>query len=284
MDGLLVFASCTVAGGAITAVTPAPGVTRAEAWRALGGLGTMAQQNVNAVGITGGTALLAGLTSNRVDVPNVAGSNVFGFVGNIVEAGGTSRFNLYLQGDAPNFINGRITIAGSTQLTTLGVQGIAQGNVGLNLHWSKAAQYGLLLHPTDTDSGNAAVLFTNVAQGAVGSILTTASATAYNTSSDVRLKHAIHAITGALARVQALRPVRFRWNVDDRQDEGFLAHELQQVLPHAVTGEPDAVDAQGQILPQQVDHSKIVPWLTAAVKELLARIEVLETQILALGG
>jgi len=82
--------------------------------------------------------------------------------------------------------------------------------------------------------------------------------------------------------VRALRPVAFRWNADDSQGHGFLAHELQAVVPEAVTGEPDAVNDDGSIKPQQVDHSKLVPWLTSAAQALLARVETLEAQVAAL--
>jgi hypothetical protein len=76
--------------------------------------------------------------------------------------------------------------------------------------------------------------------------------------------------------IQRMRPVSFVWNSTDESDIGFLAHELMTVAPTAVQGQPDDVHPDGSIKPQQVDHSKLVPILVAAVKELLARIEVLE--------
>jgi hypothetical protein len=123
------------------------------------------------------------------------------------------------------------------------------------------------------------MVFANLAGSLVGSIFTTASATAYNTSSDARLKHAITPLTGALGVLQALRPVRFRWNADDSQGHGFLAHELQQVVPAAVTGLPDEVNEDGSIKPQQVDHSKLVPWLTSALQEAVAQMQALAARV-----
>jgi hypothetical protein len=151
-------------------------------------------------------------------------------------------------------------------------------NVSAYVGYSKAtSNAGILLVTQDNDTGSgAAIQFSNLAQAIVGTIVTTASATTFNTSSDARLKHAIETLTDALENVRALRPVTFRWNVDDSPDEGFLAHELQQVLPHAVTGESDAVNDDGTIRPQQVDHSKLVVWLVGAVQALLARVEALE--------
>ena len=79
----------------------------------------------------------------------------------------------------------------------------------------------------------------------------------------------------------ALRPKKFRWNADDSPGVGFLAHELQQVVPEAVTGEPDEVNPDGSIQPQQVDHSRLVVFLVGAVQELLKRVEVLEELVTA---
>ena len=84
--------------------------------------------------------------------------------------------------------------------------------------------------------------------------------------------------------MQALRPVAFRWNADDEVGHGFLAHELQATIPAAVTGEPDAVNEDGSVKPQQVDHSKLVPWLTAALQETLAQVQALTARVAVLEG
>jgi hypothetical protein len=76
--------------------------------------------------------------------------------------------------------------------------------------------------------------------------------------------------------------VAFRWNADDSPGVGFLAHELHGQMPEAVSGEPDAVHDDGSVKPQQVDHSKVVPYLVAAVQALLARVEILEAHLSAL--
>jgi hypothetical protein len=118
----------------------------------------------------------------------------------------------------------------------------------------------------------------------VGSITTTASATAYNTSSDYRLKEDWVAVADASTRVNALKPVNFAWKVDGSRVDGFLAHELAEVVPEAVTGEKDAVDAEGNPEYQGIDQSKLVPLLTAALQEALARIETLEADVATLKG
>jgi hypothetical protein len=96
------------------------------------------------------------------------------------------------------------------------------------------------------------------------------TAVAYNTSSDYRLKNTIAPMTGALNKVQALKPVTYKWNADGSDGEGFIAHELAEVCPHAVTGAKDAVDADGNPVYQGIDTSFLVATLTAAIQELKA--------------
>jgi hypothetical protein len=119
--------------------------------------------------------------------------------------------------------------------------------------------------------------------GIVGNINTSGSATAYVTSSDYRLKENIAPMTGALAKIAQLKPVTYTWKSDGTESQGFIAHELQAVVPDCVIGEKDAVDADGNIKPQGVDTSFLVATLTAALQEqqqiindLKARIETLE--------
>jgi hypothetical protein len=100
--------------------------------------------------------------------------------------------------------------------------------------------------------------------------------TAYVTSSDYRLKENIAPITGALDKVAQLKPCTYTWKVNGSAGEGFVAHELQEVCPGAVTGEKDGDEMQG------VDYGKITPLLTAALQEALAKIETLEARIAAL--
>jgi plastocyanin len=120
--------------------------------------------------------------------------------------------------------------------------------------------------------------------GQVGKIETSGSSTTYATSSDYRLKNSVAPMTSGLATVSALKPVTYKWNVDDSDGEGFIAHELQSVIPHAVTGEKDAVDEDGSIKPQGVDYSKIVVYLVSAIQELSAKNDALEARLAILEG
>ena len=106
--------------------------------------------------------------------------------------------------------------------------------------------------------------------GGVGGISTSGSATQYVTSSDYRLKNSITPMTGALAKVSQLKPVTYKWKVDGSDGEGFIAHELAEVKPDCVSGDKDAVDADGNPVYQGIDVSFLVATLTAAIQELKA--------------
>jgi hypothetical protein len=116
----------------------------------------------------------------------------------------------------------------------------------------------------------------------VGNINVTGSATAYVTSSDYRLKENIAPMAGALATVAALKPVTYKWKTDGSDGQGFIAHELGEVVPDAVVGEKDAVDAEGNPVHQGIDTSFLVATLTAAIQEQQAMIEELKTKVAAL--
>jgi hypothetical protein len=119
--------------------------------------------------------------------------------------------------------------------------------------------------------------------GIVGSISTSGSLTSYNVSSDYRLKNNIAPMTGALAKVALLKPCTYKWNVDDSIGQGFIAHELQEVVAGCVTGEKDAVDDKGNPKYQGIDTSFLVATLTAAIQEQQAMIEDLKTRLAAAG-
>ena len=147
--------------------------------------------------------------------------------------------------------------------------------------------------------------------GNVGSISTSGSSTAYNTSSDYRLKENIVTDWDATTRLKQLKPSRFNFIADaDTTVDGFLAHEVSDIVPEAITGEKDATEVIGNVLNsdgdvikenvseseanldtdagetwqetgtrpiyQSIDQSKLVPLLVKTIQELEARIETLE--------
>jgi hypothetical protein len=157
-----------------------------------------------------------------------------------------------------------------------------------------------------SDSGAATAMGFYYVGGLVGSISYSDTATAYNTSSDYRLKEDAVPMTGATERVKALRPINFAWKADGSRTDGFFAHEAQEVVPECATGSKDAMrDEEYEVTPaveevrdedgnvtteavaavmgtrsvpdyQGIDQSKLVPLLTATIQELIARIEALE--------
>ena len=113
----------------------------------------------------------------------------------------------------------------------------------------------------------------------VGRITSASSTTTYSTSSDYRLKKDVQPMLNALATVSALKPVTYKWKSDGSDGQGFIAHELQAVVPDCVTGEKDAVNADNSINPQGIDTSFLVATLTAAIQELNAKVEAQATTI-----
>ena len=147
---------------------------------------------------------------------------------------------------------------------------------------SNASKFQYAAHNTDT-SGAGQISFRFMRNNAdVGSIQTTSSATSYVTSSDYRLKENIAPMTGALAAVAALKPVTYKWKLDGSDGQGFIAHELAEVCPDAVTGEKDAVNEDGSIKPQGIDTSFLVATLTAAIQELKAELDATKAKVAAL--
>jgi hypothetical protein len=120
--------------------------------------------------------------------------------------------------------------------------------------------------------------------GGVGTINTNGSVTTFNSISDYRLKENIAPMTGALATVAKLKPVTYNWKIDGVDGQGFIAHELQAVVPDAVTGEKDAVDAKGKPIYQGIDTSFLVATLTAAIQELKTELDSVKAELQTLKG
>ena len=124
--------------------------------------------------------------------------------------------------------------------------------------------------------------FFNSSNSVIGSVTKSGNNVAYNTSSDYRLKENIVPMTGALNKVAQLKPVTYTWKEDGSSGQGFIAHELQEVISDAVFGEKDAVDAKGNPKYQGVDTSFLVATLTAAIQEQQTIINDLKARVTAL--
>ena len=136
-------------------------------------------------------------------------------------------------------------------------------------------------------ANNKCMGFINNSASEVGSITWGTGTTSFNTTSDYRLKKNIKPLTNCLELLNKLNPVRYNWINDYNEEaEGFIAHELQEVLPLCVVGKKDAVYEDGSINPQSIDYGKLTPHLVAAVKELTdinitlsKKIEDLESKV-----
>jgi hypothetical protein len=162
---------------------------------------------------------------------------------------------------------------------------------------SFAADGALSISPNH-DDGAAVILFDRGATSAtsdvirfenggstVGQIKYNSSTVSYDTSSDYRLKENVVEMSGALDRVNQLQPKRFNFISDaNKTVDGFLAHEVQDIVPEAISGEKDGVDSEGNPDYQCIDHSKLVPLLTKAIQEQQAQIDALQSEINLLKG
>ena len=124
----------------------------------------------------------------------------------------------------------------------------------------------------NSSSQRQSIAFLNSSGTRVGTITTTSSSVVYNTSSDYRLKENVTDMTNATTRLKQLKPKRFNWIVDETNTlvDGFLAHEVQSVVPEAISGEKDGDEMQG------IDQSKLIPLLVKTIQELEERIATLE--------
>ena len=195
-------------------------------------------------------------------------------------------------------ISGNLLLGGTTQPVNTYRQVLTM---------SGGAFGGLLFNDGDSSAVYPAIYFRK--DGAQrGNILVTTSGTTYNTVSDYRLKEDVVPMVGALAKVSALKPVTYKWKSSGLEGQGFIAHELAEICPDAVTGDKDAVgEEQYEVTPavkdeegntvieavmgtriapvyQGIDTSFLVATLTAAIQELKAIVDAQGAEIAALKG
>ena len=148
----------------------------------------------------------------------------------------------------------------------------------------KAGRGGIVGRAVDTAS-NFPYTFQNYYGTNVGYIYSTGSTVVYYAASDYRLKENIVDITDGITKVKQLKPRRFNFKTEaDQTVDGFIAHEVESVVPSAVVGEKDAVDDAGKPEAQMLDKAHLVPVLTAALQEAIAKIEALEARVASLEG
>jgi len=202
------------------------------------------------------------------DVTN--GAHIWYHTGNASAADETVSLSEKMRIDS----SGRLLIGTST----------ASSSEKLNVTYAPA-NHGIIVNTSSSFLGNS-VLIEFKANGTTGgSIVFTnnGTTTAYVTSSDYRLKENIGPVADGIMRLRQLKPSRFNFVACPAHVvDGFIAHEVQAVVPEAITGEKDAVDADGNPVYQGIDQSKLVPLLTAALQEAIGEIESLKARVAAL--
>ena len=162
----------------------------------------------------------------------------------------------------------------------------------LNFTFTDSTEPTFFINHLNDATADKFIVFTNNAT-TVGQITRSATGVAYGTSSDYRLKENISPIDNALSKINSINPVEFNFKSDEDKTKvtGFIAHEIQEIIPQAVIGAKDAeeeIDQENEdgtiekvtkIVPQMVDYSSIVPMLVKAVQELSAEVASLKAQL-----
>ncbi len=173
-------------------------------------------------------------------------------------------------------MNERMRITGAGEVAINSTAALSSSMLSVKIPMSVTAN-AFVCQPDANGTANAAV-FVNSSGSNAGFIQYTATTTTYSTSSDYRLKENIQPLENGLERLNNLKPVKFDWKNEDTSSEGFIAHEVQEVFPDAVSGEKDGEDMQG------MDYGRITPLLVKAIQEQQEQIEQLKTEIQTLKG
>jgi len=220
------------------------------------GVGTTTPNEKLVVGTTGGTQNIE-ISNSYIQSFNRSGSPGYAALGFY---GSSYVFNV------GNVLIGKT----STGLANVGIEAAVD-----TLRATKTSSAPVEFNRLGTDGD--IVLFYKDTAGK-GSISITSSAVSYNTSSDYRLKENVVEMTGALDRVGQLKPSRFNFIGEEKTVDGFLAHEVQDIVPEAISGDKDEVDEDGNEKYQGIDQSKLVPLLVGAIQELKKEIEILKNK------
>ena len=234
----------------------------------------------------------------KLEHTNTSGTQICDVIG---ESNGTQKWRLgKLSSGSDDFM----VQTGTTERMRVGSDGkIRLANTAMNFDSSSNTATGLTTGTSGlthicTGSGNAQLVCQKTSPSgdenmivflrgstSAGQIRTNSSnEVLYQNNSDHRLKENVSDMTGAIARVKQLTPKRFSYisDPDSTIVDGFLAHEAQTVVPNAVSGTHNEVDADGNAVMQGFDQSKLVPLLVGALKESIAKIEALEARVTAL--
>jgi hypothetical protein len=245
--------------------------------------------------INGSTTAVTVNTSGNVGIGTTSPSQKFvvsnaGADNIIMAENTTASIQLYMQSNTVNGVIGTLTnhtlalYTNNTERMRIDTSGnLLVGTIGLDgkfrveqtgVSWARATNH--------TNAGTQYFDSFRYNGTPIGSITGNDTSVIYSTTSDHRLKENVTPMTGALAKISALKPVTYKWKLNGSDGEGFIAHELAEVCPQAVIGAKDAVDADGNPIHQGIDTSFLVATLTAAIQEQQALITSLTARIAAL--
>ena len=202
---------------------------------------------------------------------STSGMNVAG--GAVINGEGPGGLNLAAtQSSIGFYTNGassgnlKMTITSTDQIT-MGPTANTNGHIFINP--TSAGAYHIINHPAGTGTGYSFTIYqyNGNSIGGINQLGTTG--VSYNVTSDYRLKENITPIKNAIDKILKIKAVKYKWkNTENEFGEGFIAHELQKIIPYAVSGIKDAINEDGTYKLQQVDYSKLVPTLVKAIQEL----------------
>ena len=162
----------------------------------------------------------------------------------------------------------------------LSINGTTAGSSHVTIYFESASYSALASQMTDNGSGAGFLVCRKSDGSTIGQVARngTSDAVQFLTTSDYRLKENVSYDFDATTQLKQLRPCTFTWINDESNTthQGFLAHEVQEIVPHAVNGIKDAVDENGNIEAQSIDKTDLVPLLVKTIQELEARITALE--------
>jgi hypothetical protein len=236
---------------------------------------------VNSLGITNPVAFSAG----TVSLPSITTS------------GDTNTGAFFPTADTIAFTEGgaesmRINSSGNLIMTSRSSADKGQLQVGITGSTGAANGAAIFIGSSSTaypigvkgiSTNQGFIAFFDTDDNIVGNITKGGSSTAYNTSSDYRLKENVVYNLNGIERIKLLKPARFNFKTEPNKTiDGFLAHEVSDIVPEAIHGTKDQIDSKGKPVHQGIDQSKLVPLLTGALQEAIAKIESLEARLTAL--
>ena len=241
------------------------------------GIGTASPNYLAKLDVQGGRTYLD--AGSELSLRFLNSGTAGGFIGtsaantlNFYNGSGTERMRIDSSG---NLHSGGYLSGGSTNGWVIRpILSSSSSAAGIETVTSAVGRYAMAFRVNAT-SGNSS-------GSIVGSIYAGSSSTSFNTSSDYRLKENVVDLDNATDRLKQIPVHRFNFIADpDTTVDGFIAHEVQDVVPEAITGTKDAVDDEGNPEYQGIDQSKLVPLLTAALQEAVTKIEDLESRLSA---